>query len=597
MQSSMTPISTPSPEAMYKKYTDLSTLHDPRVDAVLKRAAMGGDPNYPQVYAIMAIQARTAAKGQAQQMQGAQGAQGPQPTVAENVIAKAAPEAGLSSLPISSDTFHAAGGGMVSFAGGGDMSGRGNMHDSAEHKRLVKKAAEAKAKAIAEWGAGQTGYNFPSEYVSPAGDGISSPEMNAMIDDASRRQNPTAPDAFSPEQMQALGQSQGAPEQQGVDPNAAAVARTRSMYNVAPPVSEGIVDLPAAGRGRVIGGAEHYRNAVGPDKAPATSPTAFSPAQQQALMDYGRGLNTQTEGGKATSAKAPDASTSGKKPAITMDEYNRLAAEGLENRKKPAPETKKETKKDIKKGADKGIAALKPNDTQAEKDIAAETAARYHKMVGEDPDAVDRKARMEALGLSNAEAKRQAPWMALANAGFGMMAGPSQYAMQNIGAGAQQGLASLTEQQKDMARAQERHTAMQDAIGERDYARRAKGAELGMTTEAASKKATQDESQFARDIASRERVAGINAAGMQSRIGAQETGIMLRGLDKALVAANNELMLATTKKEKDAIKARIATLTTQMNQYLGMGDMQAGAPVGGSLVADKSGMMNYTPAS
>ena len=73
---------------------------------------------------------------------------------------------------------------------------------------------------------------------------------------------------------------------------------------------------------------------------------------------------------------------------------------------------------------------------------------------------------------------------------------------------------------------------------------------------------------------------------------------MLRGLDKALVAANNELILATTKKEKDAIKARIANLTTQMNQYLNMSDMQtAGAPVGGSLVADKSGMMNYTPAS
>ena len=348
MQSSMTPISTPSPEAMYKKYTDLSTLHDPRVDAVLKRAAMGGDPNYPQVYAIMAIQARTAAKGQAQQMQQAQGAQGPQPTVAQNVIAKAEPveqrlTQGMGSLPVDESTFHAAGGGMVSFAHGGGMSGRGDMHDSAEHKKLVKKAAEAKAKAIAEWGAGQTGYNFPSEYVSPAGDGISSPEMNAMIDDASRRQNPTAPDAFSPEQMQALGQSQGAPEQQGVDPNAAAVARTRSMYNVAPPASEGIVDLPAAGRGRVIGGAEHYRNAVGPDKAPApaTSPTAFSPAQQQALMDYGRGLNTQTGGALAPSDKAADASTSKGFPPLSPEEKKRIRALS-------GSDLKKDTKKDIK---------------------------------------------------------------------------------------------------------------------------------------------------------------------------------------------------------------------------------------------------------
>jgi hypothetical protein len=80
---------------------------------------------------------------------------------------------------------------------------------------------------------------------------------------------------------------------------------------------------------------------------------------------------------------------------------------------------------------------------------------------------------------------------------------------------------------------------------------------------------------------------------MQSRIGAQETGIMLRGLDKALVAANNELMLATTKKEKDAIKARIASLTTQMNQYLGMGDMQAGAPDSSSLTATAPGKFTF----
>lgn len=636
MQSSMTPISTPSPESMFKKYTDPSTIHDPRVDAVLKRAALGGDPNYPQIYAIMAIQARTAAKGQAQQMQQAQGAQGPQPTVAENVIAQAEPEAGLSSLPISSDTFHAAGGGMVSFAGGGDMSGRGDMHDSKEHKRLVKKAAEAKARALAEWGASQTGYNFPSEYVSPAGDGISSPEMNAMIDDASRRQNPTAPDAFSPEQMQALGQSQG------VDPNAEAVARTRSMYNVAPPVSEGIVDLPAAGRGRVIGGAEHYRNAVGPDKAP-TSPdnsdaaAAYGNFAQSMSQFKGVPINSKevqernrqnanrflehgffgakrpklamdsakAASAKANSDKAPDASTSGKKPAITMAEYNKLAAEGVENRRKPAAVGKinreklaAEVKKDDKKGADKGITALKTNVTQAEKDIAAETAARYHKMVGEDPDAVDRKARMEALGLSNAEAKRQAPWMALANAGFGMMAGPSQFAMQNIGAGAQQGLASLTEQQKDMVRAQERHAAMQDAIGERDYARRAKGAELGMTTEAAAKLAAARDEEQRRDIVSRERVAGITASGMSGRLHIQEAGIALRGLDSDLKLAYNELAIATTKKEKDAINARIANITARKNQITGMSDMQtAGAPVGGSLVADKSGMMNYTPAS
>lgn len=485
MYSPMTPISTPSPESMFKKYTDPSTIHDPRVDEVLKRAALGGDPNYPQIYAIMAIQARTAAKAQANTPQGPQG---PQPTVAQNVIAKAAPveqrlTQGMGSLPVDESTFHAAGGGMVSFADRG----------------LVEGETPEDSDAAAAYG------NF----------------------------------------------AQSMSQYQGVDPSI---------------LEHGFLDAK--------------RPKLAMDSAKAAS-------------------------AKASSDEAPDASTSGKKPAITMAEYNKLAAEGVENQRKPAAVGKinkekpaPETKKDIKKGADKGITALKTNVPQAENDIAAETAARYHKMVGEDPDAVDRKARMEALGLSNAEEKRKAPWMALANAGFGMMAGPSQFAMQNIGAGAQQGLASLAEQQKDMAKAQERHAAMQDAIGERDYARRAKGAELGMTTEAASKKATQDESQFARDIASRERVASINATGMQSSIFVREAGIALRGLDSDLKLAHSELMLATTKKERDLTKARIANIMARKNQITGMIDMQpAGAPVGGSLVADKSGMMNYTPAS
>jgi len=267
-----------------------------------------------------------------------------------------------------------------------------------------------------------------------------------------------------------------------------------------------------------------------------------------------------------------------------MAEDNKLAAEGLENRKKPAPETKKDDKK--------GIAALKPDVTQVEKDIAAETTARYHKNVGEDPDAADRKARMEALGLSNAEAKRQAPWMALANAGFGMMAGPSQYAMQNIGAGAQQGLASLTEQQKDIARAQERHAAMQDAVDERDYARRAKGAELGMTTEATSKKAAQDESQFGRELISREKVAGITAAGMQSRIGAQEAAIALRGLDSDLKLAYSELIGASNKKARDEINARIANIMARKNQITGVIET-AGAPDSSSLTATAPGKFTF----
>ena len=465
MYSPETPISTPSPEEMYKKYTDPSTLHDPRVDEVLKRAAMGGDPNYPQVYAIMAMQARTASKAQ---LNTPQQPQGPQPTVAQEVIAKAAPhpmEQGVASLPVDHNTFHAAGGGMVSFADEG----------------LVE---------------GDTPY----------------------VKNDPRYETDSVPGAF-------LFDSQ--------DEAAAKLKRSN------------------------------------------------------------------TSSALAKSNKAPDASTGGQTPAISMEKYKQLAAEGLENRKKPAPETKKDTKK----GAGTGIAALKPNVTQPETDIAAETAARYHTNVGEDPDAADRKARMEALGASTAEEKRKAPWLALANAGFGMMASPSQYFGQAVGAGAQQGLASLSESQKDIARAQERHAAMQDAIGERDYARRAKGAELGMTTEAASKKAAQDESQFGRELVSREKIAATTASAYAPYRQQQANTAEQRNILLQLKPLQDSLMgLKEGSKEKVAVQTQIAQLQQQFNA-LGSGaggppSALAAAPVGGTLApTDKSGLLNYTPAS
>src|SRR3974390_1165417 len=43
------------------------------------------------------------------------------------------------------------------------------------------------------------------------------------------------------------------------------------------------------------------------------------------------------------------------------------------------------------------------------------------------------------------------PWLALANAGFGMAAGTSPYALTNIGAGAQQGIKTLQEQRKELS--------------------------------------------------------------------------------------------------------------------------------------------------
>ena len=431
--SNMTPISTPSPEEMYKRYTSIDTLNDPRIDEVLKHAMTGGNPNFPGIYATMALDARNNNRAQAkfQQAQQQTQQQGRQPTVVDHIIAQAPVEQrltqGMGSLPVDESTFHAAGGGMVSFADEG----------------LVE---------------GDTPY----------------------VKNDPRYETDSVPGAF-------LFDSQ--------DEAAAKLKRSNTR-------------------------------------------------------------SAKAASAKATSDKAPDASTSGKKPAP-------------------------EIKKDIKKGADKGIAALQPNVTQAEKDIAAETAARYHKMVGEDPDAADRKARMEALGLSNAEAKRRAPWMALANAGFGMMAGESQYAMQNIGAGAQQGLAHLSESQKDIARAQERHAAMQDAIGERDYARRAKGAELGMSADAAAKLAAARVEEQRRDIGSRQSISANELAALTPIKQATATAGQLKTLNDHMKLLTTQLDSPQLSPADRATKQAELAKYTQYYQHLsGMGVMPqaAGAP-------------------
>jgi hypothetical protein len=308
--------------------------------------------------------------------------------------------------------------------------------------------------------------------------------MNAMIDDASRRQNPQAPAAFSPEQMQALGQSQG------VDPNAEAVARTRSMYNVAPPVSEGptaprevppemaaMMDRARAAQNptrptafapaQQQGIADAYNRQGAPATSP-TAPTAFSSEQQQAIADFyskqGKpvrpgmeGIEQARAGLDALNATTPAAPTStptstptpgGKKPAITMDEYNRLAAEGLENRK---PATPKKTATELTK-KDLGLGGLSKGNKQEivptyesmlsdiqksnpDKDIFSEFTNKIKQRMDADKDN-DNKFKYGLLPIL---------------VGAEMMAGTSQYAMVNIGNALKTGAAAQIQeiQRKD----------------------------------------------------------------------------------------------------------------------------------------------------
>jgi hypothetical protein len=67
-------------------------------------------------------------------------------------------------------------------------------------------------------------------------------------------------------------------------------------------------------------------------------------------------------------------------------------------------------------------------------------AKEFRDVVGEDPMQAKLAARMEKMDAASAKQAEQAPWMALAQAGFGMAAGKSPFALQNIAEGATMGL-------------------------------------------------------------------------------------------------------------------------------------------------------------
>ena len=89
-------------------------------------------------------------------------------------------------------------------------------------------------------------------------------------------------------------------------------------------------------------------------------------------------------------------------------------------------------------------------------------ADEFKKYIGTDPNRARLEERLTKMDTKAAEEERMAPWMALAQAGFGMAAGKSPFALQNIGEGAMAGLKSYSEAQDKMAALEEKRFGLLD---------------------------------------------------------------------------------------------------------------------------------------
>jgi hypothetical protein len=99
-----------------------------------------------------------------------------------------------------------------------------------------------------------------------------------------------------------------------------------------------------------------------------------------------------------------------------------------------------------------------------EEESAVYKAKELQNLLGEDPNAARREARLSKREADLAEEKDRSPWMALMQAGLSTMAGTSPNALSNIGAGATEGLKAYGEARKDISKSSDKLMDLRDEV-------------------------------------------------------------------------------------------------------------------------------------
>jgi F0F1-type ATP synthase membrane subunit b/b' len=114
---------------------------------------------------------------------------------------------------------------------------------------------------------------------------------------------------------------------------------------------------------------------------------------------------------------------------------------------------------------------------------AEETARRFQEMMGADSEREDLRKKVQDLELGSKEQERMAPWLSLARAGFGIAAGKSPFALQNIGEGAQLGITEYVAARDRLDKLNERRLDIRSRLNQVERGEKAAGVSAGLTKE------------------------------------------------------------------------------------------------------------------
>jgi hypothetical protein len=118
---------------------------------------------------------------------------------------------------------------------------------------------------------------------------------------------------------------------------------------------------------------------------------------------------------------------------------------------------------------------------------AEEYMAQMKKLVGANTGLAGLKDKLAGMEAKAAGEEEQAPWMALMQAGLGMAAGTSPYALSNIAAGGIEGLKGYTAAKQRLDEKQEKRFALESQIAQAEHAEQVASAKYGAESAQADK--------------------------------------------------------------------------------------------------------------
>jgi hypothetical protein len=212
-----------------------------------------------------------------------------------------------------------------------------------------------------------------------------------------------------------------------------------------------------------------------------------------------------------------------------------------------------------------GFDALAPKE-RAMRDYAAE----FRTELGDDPGRAAMKERLATMQAAGEKEANQAPWMALAEAGLGMAAGKSQFALQNIAEGGLRGVKAYSEARDNLRKAEERRFDLESKVAQAERAEQLAAIKYGEES-----KRTEDAGRRAVGLAKQEAVARANEINAKGKFEAvkdkyqfqqkdREINLMTQRLDKQIASVENQSLRNDMLNRRDSLKTALNELNDLM---------------------------------